>query len=46
MVGGFEAVGVRLFSRVDQWWLRSNHLSQMSVDKIELEGLYLNMYKG
>jgi hypothetical protein len=34
-------VGVGLFSRVDQWWLRSDHLSQMSVDEIELKGLYL-----
>lgn len=39
LMGG--GVGVGLFSRVDQWWLRSDHLSQMSVDEIELKGLYL-----
>jgi len=41
MDGVFEAVGVGIFSSVDEWWLRLDYLSQMSVDKIELKGLYL-----
>jgi hypothetical protein len=41
MGGGIKAVGVELASKVHQWWLRLNHLSEMSVDEIELKGLYL-----